>query len=161
MRRFYLTWFVQCEDLAVQNSYTFREWTVARSSDRSNGVVHRSCASHFPRKNSIKLSRILFRRANRTNTSARTGFRGIESQNASDLLCQLICSAKRWADSFTASTLKSIRVWCCQGKGSFKGLLHDYFDYLTFEAPSYSMSSVKLFESPNHASFVIIGDFFA
>jgi hypothetical protein len=43
----------------------------------------------------------------------------------------------------------------------FMGLLHDYFDYLTFEAPSYSMSSIKLFETPNQTSFVIIGDFFA
>jgi hypothetical protein len=120
MRRFYLTWLVWCEHLAAQNCCTFIWRIVHRNSDRSNWVIHRSWASHFPRKTFTKHSRILFQRANSANTSARTGFPGIELQIPSDLLCQWICSVKRPAHSFTASTLKGIRVWWCQGKGSFE-----------------------------------------
>jgi hypothetical protein len=119
MCRCCLTWFSQCEDLAAQDSCTCNQRTVPRDLDRSDGVIHGSWANHFPRKTSTKPWGILCQRANSANTSARARFRGSKLPIASDLLCQWICSAKRWARSFTVTALKSIRAWCCQGKGSF------------------------------------------
>jgi hypothetical protein len=120
MRRLRLIRLGQCEDLTPQSFCTFRWHTVLQNSNQSTGITHGSCASHFPGKTSIKAWRILLQRTNIASTSAWTGFRGVELQIVSDLLCQRICSTT-WRTRFvTTLTLKGIRIWCRQGESHSK-----------------------------------------
>jgi hypothetical protein len=116
MRRLWLIRLGHCEDLTTPSSCEFRWRTVPQNSNRSNGVTHSNCASHSLRKTSTKAWRILFQRTNTVNTSAWTGFWGPGLQIASDLLCQRICSTTQRKRSFTAPTLKGIRMWCYQSE---------------------------------------------
>jgi hypothetical protein len=118
MRKSSLIWIVPCDHLTVQRLRMYGKVTGPQDLTRSHGVIHRSCANHFPRTISAKPWRIVLQRADGANASAGTGFRGIEIPTAPDAHYLWFCPAKQWSSPISPLTLESIWGWCWQDIGS-------------------------------------------